>query len=124
MNMREQLDDLRQTVFETSEGSHCSAVFGTNNYAHVKFSAGTDIGEILEGLPNDHCQYPHWGYLLKGKLVVSCGDRSWEKVRTGDVFYWPPGHSVAYLEDSELIEFSPGEEMQEVLEHIQNKLNS
>ena len=122
--MRKQLDDLRQTVIETNEGSHCSAVFGANNCAHVKFSAGTDIGEILEGLPNDLCQCPHWGYLIKGKLAVSYGDGSSEEVRTGDVFYWPPGHTVVYLEDSELVEFSPGEEMQEVLEHIQNKLNS
>ena len=87
----------------------------------MKFSAGTDIGLVLEGLQDNLCQYPHWGYLIKGHLTVTYGDGTQEEVKTGDVFYWPPGHTVVYQEDSELVEFSPKSEMAEVLAHIQKK---
>ena len=28
--------------------------------------AGTDFTPLLEGLENDHCQVPHWGYVIEG----------------------------------------------------------
>ena len=33
--------------------------------------AGTDIAPLLEGLEDDACQAPHWGYMLSGSLVVT-----------------------------------------------------
>jgi len=45
-----------------------------------------------------------------------------ETVVTGDLFYWPPGHTVKAEADSEVIMFSPQSEHCRVIEHIQSKL--
>lgn len=45
-----------------------------------------------------------------------------EQCRTGDVFYWPPGHSVRVERDAELIMFSPQAEHTAVMDHILAKL--
>ena len=39
---------------------------------HVGFetyTADADLAPLFEGLPDDRCQCPHWGYVLRGKLV-------------------------------------------------------
>ena len=53
---------------------------------------------------------------------MSYTDGSEETVRSGDVFYWPPGHSVRVGEDAELILFSPQHEHTPVMDHINRKL--
>ena len=42
--------------------------------------------------------------------------------RTGDFFYWPPGHSVRVETDAELVMFSPQAEHGPVLDHILAKM--
>jgi len=84
--------------------------------------AGTDLAPLLEGLDGDMCHGPHWGYVLAGDLVVSYLDGSTEQCQTGDVFYWPPGHSVRVERDAELIMFSPQAEHMAVMDHILAKL--
>ena len=37
----------------------------------------------------------------------------------GQVFYWGPGHAPEALEDSEYVDFSPTEEFNAVIRHIQ-----
>lgn len=84
--------------------------------------AGTDLAPLLEGLDGDMCHGPHWGYMLAGDVVVSYRDGTTEQCRTGDVFYWPPGHSVRVESDAELIMFSPQAEHTAVMDHILTKL--
>ena len=91
---------------------------------YFSFGAGTDISELLHGLEGNLCQSPHWGYLLEGELTVTYSDGGEEKVSGGDLFYWPPGHTVRAGLDSEIILFSPQAEHCAVVEHIQNKLGS
>jgi len=88
------------------------------------FDAGTDITALLTGLQGDLCQCPHWGYVLGGQLTVTFtgGDR--ETVKTGDLFYWPPGHTVKADEDSDIIMFSPQHEHGMVIDHILEKIGS
>ena len=74
---------------------------------YFSLAAGTDLAGLLEGLEGDACQSPHWGYLIEGKVIVTYTDGTEETVRTGDLFYWPPGHSVRVSEDAEIILFSP-----------------
>src|SRR5215203_4241280 len=81
-------------------------VDGGGSFAAEYFSlgAGTDIAPLLQGLEDDACQAPHWGYVIAGQLVVSyTGDRADDGCSTGDVFYWPAGHSVRVLDDAEVI---------------------
>ena len=73
--------------------------------------AGTDIAPLLKGLKDDACHAPHWGYMLSGDLVVTYDRRQGRDVHgEGPYFYWPPGHSVRVVKDSEVILFSPQRE--------------
>lgn len=67
---------------------------------------GLDLGPLFKGLPDDLCQCPHWGYLLRGRVRVTYADRE-EVIEPGDCFYMPPGHLPHFEEDSEWIMFSP-----------------
>jgi hypothetical protein len=98
--------------------------FGKIGGEYFSLAEGTDISPLLQGLDGDLCQSPHWGYLLEGKLTVSFADGHDETVSTGDIFYWPPGHTVRADADSEIILFSPQHEHGLVIDHILEKLQS
>ncbi|KTG10785.1 hypothetical protein AUR64_06230 [Haloprofundus marisrubri] len=85
-------------------------------------SEGTDISGLLEGLEDDLCQSPHWGYVVDGALTVTYADGSEEADEGGDMFYWPPGHTLRADEDTEFVLFSPQHEHGEVLDHVLNKM--
>lgn len=95
---------------------------GTIGAEWFSMGAGTDLAPLLEGLDGDMCHGPHWGYMLAGDVVVSYRDGSTERCATGELFYWPPGHSVRVEEDAELIMFSPQAEHEAVMDHILTKL--
>ena len=77
---------------------------------------------LLEGLEDDGCQAPHWGYVISGHLVVTYTHGDTDTCTTGDVFYWPPGHSVRVVEDAEVILFSPHLEHAAVMDHMRQKM--
>ena len=85
-------------------------------------AAGTDIAPLLQGLKDDLCQAPHWGYLSKGEVTVTYRDASQEHIKQGDLFFWPPGHTVRVEQDAELIMFSPQHEHGEVMDHMRAKM--
>ena len=91
---------------------------------YFSFGAGTDITELLHGLEGDLCQCPHWGYVVNGAITALYADGNEETVRTGDLFYWPPGHSVRAEEDTNIVMFSPQREHSLVIEHILGKLGN
>ncbi|MGD9388149.1 MAG: cupin domain-containing protein [Gammaproteobacteria bacterium] len=99
-----------------------AAGYGDLAAEYFSMAAGTDLAGLLEGLEGDACQSPHWGYLIEGEVTVSYTDGSEETLRGGDVFYWPPGHSVRVGQDAELILFSPQHEHTPVMDHINRKL--
>ena len=72
-----------------------------------------DLGPVLASLPGGNCSCPHWGYVLKGRVVVRYADRE-ETLQAGDAFYMPPGHAPEAEEGTELIQFSPTEQLAEV----------
>jgi hypothetical protein len=76
----------------------------------------------FQGLPDDRCQCPHLGVVVKGSFRVTYLDGSGEVVSTGDAYSLAPGHFVQALDHTEVIEFSPREEhertMQQVLQNI------
>jgi len=92
--------------------------------AYVKLTAGADATPLLEGLPNDKCQCPHWGYILDGAIHVRYSDGKEEVCHAGEMFYWPAGHTVWVEEDTSFVEFSPKSELKEVYDHIGKKLSS
>ena len=68
----------------------------------------SDLAPALAGLPGGHCSCPHWGYVTKGRLVFTFGDRV-EAYEAGDAFYTPPGHTPAADADTEFVMFSPAD---------------
>ena len=92
--------------------------YGTISGEYFSLGAGTDIAPLLQGLENDLCQAPHWGYVLQGALTVTYADGSSEALNGGDLFYWPPGHTVKVGEDAEVILFSPQHEHSRVIDHM------
>ena len=92
--------------------------------AYVELAAGADATPLLEGLPGDKCQCPHWGYMLKGAIHVRYNDGEEEVCKAGEMFYWPAGHTVLVKEDTSFVEFSPKKELKVVYDHIGNKLAS
>jgi len=89
---------------------------------YFSLAAGTDIAPLLKGLEGDLCQSPHWGYLMEGAITVTYSDGSNESVNGGDLFYWPPGHTVAVSQDAEIVLFSPQREHCAVVEHLRKQL--
>lgn len=92
--------------------------------AYVKLAAGADATPLLEGLPGDKCQCPHWGYMLEGAIHVRYNDGKEEVCRAGEMFYWPAGHTVWVEEDTSFVEFSPKKSLKEVYDHIGKKVAS
>ena len=96
--------------------------FGKIAGEYFSLGAGTDIAPLLKGLKGDLCQSPHWGYLIEGEVTVTYTDGKAEKVSGGDLFYWPPGHTVKVGKDAEVILFSPQDEHCPVVEHLRKQL--
>ena len=95
--------------------------YGRISGEYFSLGAGADIAPLLQGLEGDLCQAPHWGYLLQGELTVTFADGAQEIVHGGDLFYWPPGHTVKVAQDAEVILFSPQDEHTHVLDHMLKK---
>jgi len=108
----------QQTGFGDASG------YGTMGGEFFSLDAGTDITGLLAGLEGDMCQAPHWGYVLKGKLTVTYGTGEEETTRQGDLFYWPPGHTVRAEEAADFVMFSPQHEHDQVMDHILDKVGS
>lgn len=106
----------QQTDFGSVSG------FSTMGAEYFSFGSGTDITELLHGLEGNSCQSPHWGYVVKGAITALYADQSEETSKTGDMFYWPPGHSVRAEEDTDIVMFSPQAEHGLVIDHIRQKV--
>jgi hypothetical protein len=90
----------------------------------VTFKQDIDATPLLKGLPEDKCPCPHWGYVLKGRLTFRVGD-SEEVFLAGDAFYLPPGHiPIGNEPGSELMQFSPAEELQRVTDTIMKNMQA
>ena len=96
--------------------------YGKISGEYFSLGAGADIAPLLTGLEGDLCQAPHWGYLLRGELTVTYADGTEEVVSGGDLFYWPPGHTVRVSEEAEVILFSPQDEHNKVIDHMRGKM--
>ncbi|MBB1287275.1 cupin domain-containing protein [Flavisolibacter sp. BT320] len=98
--------------------------YGGMTVAFNEIPAGTDFSPLLQGLKNNSCHCPHWGYVVEGEMVVRYDDGSEETLSTGDVFYLPPGHTARVEKDLKFLDFSPEKELKEVMDHIARKVTA
>ena len=108
----------QQTNFGDATG------YGRMGGEYFSLGAGADIAPLLKGLEGDLCQAPHWGYLIEGELIVTYADGGTDVVKGGDLFHWPPGHTVKVTQDSEVILFSPQEEHGKVIDHLKRMMGA
>ena len=101
-----------------------ASAYGTMGAEHFRIAGGSDLSPLLEGLEDDLCQSPHWGYMIEGEVVARYRDGREEAIHAGDLFYWPPGHTVRVEEDCEFVLFSPQHEHTPVLDHIARKIEA
>src|SRR4030043_677731 len=69
-----------------------------------------DYAALDKGLPGDRCPSPHWGVVLKGKLIYRYEDGE-DVITTGQAFYARPGHTAWLAAGTELVKFSPTDEL-------------
>jgi hypothetical protein len=87
---------------------------GDYTVAFERFSDGGDMALLFRGLPDDRCQCPHWGIVVRGRLTFSYADGQ-DVVEAGEAYYAPPGHTPAADPDTETIEFSPTAALHETM---------
>jgi hypothetical protein len=87
----------------------------------VSFKADIDSTPMLNGLPDDRCPCPHWGYVFKGRVTYTFEDRE-EVHEAGDAFYVPAGHLQRADAGTEYLQFSPADELRTVSETIMKNM--
>jgi hypothetical protein len=84
--------------------------WGGFNVSFEKALADMDTTPFFKGLPDNSDQCPHWGFVLKGKIVVHYKDHE-ETIKAGEAYYLAPGHNALVTKGTEVIEFSPKSEL-------------
>ena len=65
-----------------------------------------DMTVLLRGMPDDMCDFPRWGYVIRGAVDFRFADHV-ERFEAGDAYYVPPGHVPHHDAGNEIVEFSP-----------------
>jgi hypothetical protein len=96
---------------------------GDYTVAFETYTADADLSPLFKGLPDDRCQCPHWGVVMKGKLKYSSADGD-IVVEAGEAYYVPPGHLPYLYAGTEVIEFSPTKQLHETLAVVEKNMAS
>ncbi len=79
-----------------------------------EFHVDADGAPVFKGLPDDRCQCPHWGVVVRGEMCLRYADGE-ETFRAGDAYVARPGHVPVVTAGTEVIEFSPSAPLAETL---------
>lgn len=85
------------------------------------FKADVDPAPFFAGLPEDRCQCPHWGVVLSGQLTFRWLDRE-ETYVAGDAYYAEPGHLPLLTAGTEIVEFSPTDELETTMSVVERNI--
>ena len=86
--------------------------------AFESYTEDSDMSSLFKGLPDDACQAPHWGTVLKGKLTYKYTDGTEDTITSGEAYYARPGHTPVLYAGTEVIEFSPTDELNKTMEVV------
>jgi hypothetical protein len=100
-------------AMEGFEG-HYEKLVGGYTVGFESYSSDSDLAEFFRGLPDDRCQCPHWGYVVKGKLSFRYAEGE-ETFEAGDAYYAPAGHTPHLFAGTEIVEFSPTDALEETV---------
>ena len=117
----------KETASETVEvegyEGHMENLEGGYTVGFETYTADADLSPFFSGLPDDRCQAPHWGYVIKGKVTFKYADRD-ETYETGDAYFAPPGHTPELFAGSEIVEFSPTKELEQTIEVVTKNMEA
>lgn len=114
--------DIPTTMQSDDTTMRAQADYGGMTVCFNELPKGTDFTPLLNGLRNDSCHCPHWGYVLEGEMLVKYDDGTEELLEAGDVFYLPSGLTAIVQKDIKLIDFNPTKEFNEVITHVGQKM--
>lgn len=102
---------------------HLEDLEGGYTAAFERYSADIDLAPFFRGLPEDRCQSPHWGYVLSGRVTfrTASGEETFE---AGDAYYVGPGHTPVLYDGTEVVEFSPTQELRETMTAVEKNMES
>ena len=98
-------------------------VEGGYTIAFERYSADADLTPFFDGLPDNRCQSPHWGFVMKGRVTFRFADHD-ETYEEGDAYYAPPGHTPVLYDGTEILEFSPTKELHETIEVVSRNMEA
>lgn len=122
LNMRGNLSDLPKTV-DVDEITIHEMDWGDTHVSFIVCHKELDLAPLLRGLPDDLCQCPHWGIVLKGRKLVKYRDHE-EVLNGGDAYYMVPGHTTITDAGTEWVEFSPKNELEKTNEAVGRNLRA
>ena len=96
---------------------HIEEFPGGYTVAFERYTADADLAPYFDGLPDGQCQAAHWGYVISGKLSFRSAAGE-ETFVAGDAYYVPPGHTPTLYAGTEVVEFSPTDELNRTLEVV------
>jgi hypothetical protein len=94
------------------------------NIGFESFDQAGDFTPMYRGLPDDMCQSHHWGYVIKGRMIMHRpeGDIVAEE---GEAYYVGPGHTGEVgLAGTEVVEFSPAAEYEQTMAVVAKNLQA
>ena len=86
------------------------------------YTEDADPAPLFAGLPGDRCQCPHWGTVLRGRLVYRYDDGTEDEITAGQAYYARPGHLPLFAAGTEVVEFSPTAEFAQTVEVVLKNL--
>jgi hypothetical protein len=82
-----------------------------------------DLSPLFVGLPDDRCQCPHWGVVLKGRLTYRYATGE-ETIDAGEAYFARPGHTPVLHAGTEVVEFSPSAELERTVDVVMRNLEA
>jgi hypothetical protein len=103
-------------LLEGYEG-HFERFDGGWTVAFESYSQDADLAPLFAGLPDDRCQCAHMGDVIAGKIAFrsAAGEEVFE---AGDAYDVGPGHTPILFAGTEVVEFSPTEELARTFEVV------
>ncbi len=103
-------------VVEGYEG-HFEHIDGGWTVAFETYTQDIDLSPYFAGLPEDQCQCEHMGYVIAGRVAFRSASGE-EVFEAGDAYYVGAGHTPILSSGTEVVEFSPSDELGRTLEVV------
>jgi hypothetical protein len=114
--------DAAATTYEAEGFSGRYSELDQYTVGFETYTADADLAPLFAGLPDDRCQCPHWGFVLKGKVTYHYADGD-DVIAAGEAYVARPGHTPEIFAGTELVEFSPTAELARTLEVVTKNMD-